>query len=157
MRFKGLLGFILLIPLSLKAQNHPLEIHGLHTGMLAREVILHSQAPVDTMIWGGEDGASIFSFKGEYLRDSGDFRIGLQGTEITQVSFIARERSVEANTKIFNKVYSELKKIYGPPIEDYHNVYRIITWASATEELKLTTADQGKFYSVTLTKRQSKR
>ncbi len=157
---KGLSGIVLLamlLPCGAQAQKHPLEIHGLHPGMLTREIILHSHGPIDTLIWGSDQDASIFSFKGVFLKDSGEFRVATQGDDITQVTYIARERTVESNMKEFNKALAALKKYYGPPLEDYHNVYRIVTWASADDELKLTTADNGKFYSAAISKRKPRR
>src|SRR3954463_11874736 len=77
----------------------PFEIHGIHPGMITREVVLHAHAPIDTMIWGGEDGASILAFKGEYLSDTGEFRVGTEGVNVSQVSFISKQRKPESNDK----------------------------------------------------------
>ena len=137
---------------SIKAQTpKPFEMHGLRPGMLTREIILYSHAPLDTLLWGGEEGATVIGFKGRYFNDTGEFRVNVKGNEIVQVSFISIQRSVEQTEKAVTHEIAEIKKIAGAPEQDYHKVYRIITWSSGHEELKLTTADRGRFYNIALT------
>jgi hypothetical protein len=134
------------------AQPDPIEMHGLRPGMLTREIILHADAKLDTTIWGGTDGHNTIEFKGNYLRDTGNFRVYVIGSQITEVLFIAKQRPMAQNTKIFNRQMTEIKKLYGAPDQDYHNKYRIVSWEIDGLKLNLTTADSGKFYSLTLSK-----
>src|SRR4051812_40732268 len=56
------------------AQLNPrFEMHGIRPGMLTREIILQSHAPLDTTLWGGADGASILQFYGSYMGDTGEY------------------------------------------------------------------------------------
>jgi hypothetical protein len=131
-------------------QTEPMLIHGLRPGMLTREIILHAQAKLDTTVWGGSDGHNTIEFKGSYLRDTGNFRVYVIGSDITQVIFISNQRPIKDNTKVYNREMGEIKKLYGPPTEDYHNKFRIVSWESGGLKLNLNTADSGKFYSVSL-------
>lgn len=127
------------------------DLHGVRPGMLTREVILNSHAPIDTMLWGGVDGASILSFKGDFLDDHGEFRVAVQGPEVSQVTFISKSRGAAENTKVLKKVIEKLRQLHGKPTQEYHNVYQIITWESPGEKFSLTTSDKGQFYSIALT------
>jgi hypothetical protein len=143
--------FLLTVSMAAAFQSqHSMEMHGIRPGMVTREIILHSQAKLDTTVWGGADGQNTIEFKGEYLRDTGQFRVYVKGPAVNQVTFIAPQRTMRDNTKIFNRQMAEIKKLYGNPEQDYHNKYRIVSWKSGGLKLNLTTADSGKFYSVTL-------
>jgi hypothetical protein len=133
-----------------RTQSHSsFDIHGLKPGMIAREIILYSHAPLDTVFWDGKEGANIFGFKGEWLGDTGEFRVALGKNEITQITFTSNPRTTGQNVKAVEGILARIKKLYGKP-EDYHNVYRIVTWKEGNEQLKLTTSDGGVFYTVTL-------
>ena len=152
MRFISVFSVLFVLLPGLGRAQKKFEIHGLKPGMITREIILYSHAPIDTMIWGGEDEASIFKFEGEYLSDSGEFRVGTDGNNVTQITFIAKRRKVEANDKAVAKALAELTKLYGPPSQDYTNVYHIIRWEWGMQQISLTTAEHGQFYTVALTK-----
>jgi hypothetical protein len=156
MRFIGLLGLLFLcFATTAHAQaSAKFEIHGLRPGMIAREIVLHSHAPIDTMLWGGEDGANILAFKGEYLNDTGEFRVGTEGVNVSQVSFISRQRKPEANEKAVQRAIAAITKLYGPLSQDYTNVYHIVQWNSGGFQLTLTTMEHGQFYSIALSKIQ---
>jgi hypothetical protein len=150
-RKKVMIVFLLLMPAVAATQSQrSMELHGLRPGMLTREIILHAQAPLDTSVWGGKNGQNTIEFKGEYLCDTGQIRVYVKGSAITQVTFIARQRATVDNMKAFNREMAEIKKLYGSSVQDYHNKYRIVSWESGGMQLNLTTADSGKFYSATL-------
>ncbi len=149
--FVAALAFLTFGPLVVHAQLHKrFDLHGVRPGMLTREVILNSHAPLDTMVWGGFDGASILSFKGDFLEDNGEFRVAVQGPEVTQVSFISKKRSAADNAKVLGKVIEKLKKLHGKPTQEYHNVYQSVAWESPGEKFTLTSSDKGQFYSIAL-------
>src|ERR1035437_1645521 len=110
--------------------------------MLTREIILYSHAPLDTTLWGGSNGQSIISFKGVCLKDSGEFRVSVEASEITQVLFVSPSRDSARTQLAYERIRTELEKLYGQP-EKYHNVYRILTWESHGQALKLSTKDGG--------------
>jgi len=143
----------ILLPVASNAQKS-FDIHGIHPGMITREVILQAHAPIDTMIWGGEEGASILAFKGEYLSDTGEFRVGTEGVNVSQVSFVSKQRKPESNDKAVQRMIVAITKLYGPPSQDYTNVYHIIQWDWAGLQLTLSTMEHGQFYSLALTKVQ---
>ena len=160
MGFQGFMGWgrrgamiaLLLAALTVQAQVHKrFDLHGIRPGMLTREIILYSHAPIDTMLWGGADGGSMLSFKGEFLDDPGEFRIGIQGPDVTQITFVSKSRSAAENAKVLKKVIEKLRKLHGKPMQEYHNVYQIITWESPGEKFSVTTSDKGQFYSIALT------
>ncbi|MDP4200592.1 MAG: hypothetical protein Q8922_09200 [Bacteroidota bacterium] len=156
MRLIGLIALSLLVTDASFAQpGKPFELHGLRPGMLTREIILYSHAPLDTILWGGGDGASIISFKGECLHDSGEFRVSVEGPEVTQLLFVSKQRDSTHAQMAFNHTSAALDKLYGTP-EKYHNVYRIMTWEGAGQQLKLSTKDGGLFYSLGLTARRTR-
>ncbi len=143
---------IMLLPLLASAQSpKPLDMHGLRPGMSTAEIFLFAHTPIDTLHWGGADGASVLAFKGIYLNDTGEFRLNVTGPDITRVSFIAKTRSADQNGAAYHRAIQKINKLLGNPAEDYHNKYRIVTWNAGAEQLVLTTADGGKFYSVALT------
>lgn len=129
----------------------PLDMHGLRPGMSTAEIFLYSHAPLDTLQWGGAENASVIAFKGIYFGDTGQFKVNVTGENITRVNFIAKERSVEQNGAAYHRAIEKITKLLGKPAQDYHNKYRIVTWNTGHEQLVLTTADGGKFYSVALT------
>jgi hypothetical protein len=143
---------ILLLPLIASAQTpKPLEMHGLHPGMSTREIFLYAHAPIDTLQWSGKETENVLAFKGIYLDDTGQFKINVTGQDIMRVTFIAKTRSVDQNGAAFHRMIEKITKLLGKPAQDYHNKYRIVTWNAGAEQLVLTTADGGKFYSVGLT------
>ena len=141
---------VMLLPFVAQAQSSSADIHGLKPGMITREIILHSHAKLDTLAWNGPDGADQYGFSGSYLNDTGNFRINTDANSIVRVSFVSETRTVPQNGAAFHRALNDLTKEYGKPYEDYHNVYRIITWNVGKEQLTLTTTDGGKFYTVTL-------
>ena len=156
MKLFGLLGFgipaLVMLPL---LQPKQMELHGLKPGMLTREIILQAHAPIDTMMWGGADGASILHFHGSIEKDSGEFRISVKGPKIEQILFVSQSRD-SARTRIaFDKMHATLTKLYGDA-EQYHNIYHIWTWEKPGQQMKLSTMDKGLFYSITLVERGNK-
>ncbi len=142
---------MLLISLTASAQSpKPLDMHGLRPGMSTAEIFLYAHAPLDTLQWGGTEAANVIAFNGIYLNDTGQFRVNTTGPDIMRVNFIAKQRSVEQNGAAYHRAIEKITKLLGKPYQDYHNKYRIITWNAGAEQLALTTADGGKFYSVAL-------
>jgi hypothetical protein len=131
----------------------PMELHGLRPGMITREIVLYSHAPLDTIHWEGSTGANTISFKGACMKDSGEFRVSVEGSNITQVQFVSPRRDSAHTRQAFERMRLGLEKLYGRP-EQYHNVYRILTWEANGEQLKLLTMDGGMFYSLGLTASQ---
>ncbi len=143
---------VLLFPLITPAQtSKQLYMHGLHPGMITREIFLYAHAPIDTLQWGGKESANVYAFKGIYLDDTGEFKINTSGQDITRITFIAKTRTVDQNGAAYHRAMEAITKLLGNPAQDYHNKYRIITWNAGPEQLVLTTSDGGKFYSVALT------
>ncbi|GEM_PF-3260086 len=140
-----------MVPTLHAQQKKPLDIHGLQPGMITREIILHSHAPLDTVLWNGEDGANIIAFRGAYLSDSGQVKVNVNQNTVTQISFVSEERTPEENDRIVQKMIASITTLLGKPSDQYHNVYRIVTWDSGSEELTLTTTDRGRLYSINLT------
>ena len=129
------------------------DIHGLKLGMITREIILHSHAPLDTLFWGGKEGASIFGFHSEWLGDTGEFRVAVDKNEITQITFTSNHHTAEQNRKAVEVIIVRIEKLFGNP-EEYHNIYRIVTWKAGSEQLRLTTSDQGVFFTTSLSASQ---
>ncbi len=144
---------LIALPAIANAQLHPrFYMHELRPGMMTREIILFAHAPLDTILWGGAEEANVIGFKGAYLNDSGEFRVAVQGPEITQITFISPQRTVEQNEKRWKGVVEKIRKMHGKPSEEYHNKYQMITWEGTGEQLRLTTSDGGRFYTMALTK-----
>ncbi len=143
---------ISVVSLTGKAQTpKPLDMHGIRPGMITPEIFLHAHAPIDTMQWRGKEEANLYAFKGMYLDDTGQFRINTNGENIVRISFIAKTRSIDQNGAAYHRAIQSITKLLGKPYQDYHNKYRIVTWNAGDEQLVLSTADGGKFYSVALT------
>lgn len=154
MRRMGLLaGMLLMAAPSIAQPAKQMELHGLRAGMLTREIILYAHAPLDTILWTGARESNIIGFKGEFLKDSGEFRVSVNGSEITQVMFLSPRRDSARTRVAFERMHVGLEKLYGQP-EKYHNIYRIFTWEAPGQQLKLTTMDGGLFYSLALTAMQ---
>ncbi len=154
MRFNNIFILIVAILLSSNASaqsTKPVEMHGIIPSMSTAEIFLHAHAPIDTLQWGGKDAASVLAFNGTYLGDTGQFRINVTGQDIKRISFIATERSIEKNGAAYHRAIEKITKLLGKPAQDYHNTYRIVTWNVGAEQLVLTTADGGTFYSIALT------
>src|ERR1035441_2776927 len=148
MRKRIIIFFLLMMSMAPAVQSqHSMEMHGLRPGMLTREIILHAQARLDTTVWGGADAQNTIEFKGEYLRDTGQLRVYVKGSDVNQVTFIARQRPIADNTKAFNREMREIEKIYGSPLQDYHNKYRIVSWESGGLQLNLKTTDTGRVFN----------
>jgi hypothetical protein len=144
-------AMILFLPLFASAQTpKPLDMHGLHPGMITREIFLYAHAPIDTLQWGGKEAANLYAFNGSYLDDTGQFKVNVTGQNITRITFIAKTRNVDQNGAAYHRAMEAINKLLGNPAQDYHNKYRIVTWNAGAEQLVLTTADGGKFYSVAL-------
>lgn len=145
MRLFGLLGFLILG----FAQPKSIDLHGLRPGMLTREIILNAHAPIDTMLWGGTNGASMLRFRGQIQKDSGEFRLSVEGSAIKQILFVSQTRDTAKTRVAFDKMHATLTKLYGPA-EEYHNTYHIWTWEKPGQQMKLSTMDRGLFYSISL-------
>ena len=150
MRFFGILGFgipaLMLLP---PVQPKQIELHGLRPGMLTREIILQAHAPIDTMMWGGGNGASMLRFRGSIEKDSGEFRLSVLGPKIQQILFVSQTRDSTKTRVAFEKMQKAFAKRYGSA-EEYHNSYHIWTWEYPGQQMKLSTMDRGLFYSITL-------
>jgi hypothetical protein len=150
MRFIGLLGFVFFGVIAVGfVQPKSIEIHGLRPGMLTREIVLNAHAQLDTMMWGGANGASMIHFRGEFLKDSGEFRVSVEGPDVKQVLFVSQQRDTTKTRLAFDKMHAALAKLYGPA-EEYHNSYHIWTWQKPGQQMKLSTMDRGQFYSIVL-------
>jgi hypothetical protein len=146
-----LILFAMFIAESASAQTpKPLDMHGLRPGMSTAEIFLYAHAPLDTLQWGGTEAANVIAFNGIYLNDTGQFRVNTTGPDIMRVNFIAKQRTVEQNGAAYHRAIEKITRLLGKPYQDYHNTYRIITWNAGAEQLVLSTADGGKFYSVAL-------
>jgi hypothetical protein len=145
MRLLGLLGLLIFGAV----QPKQIELHGLKPGMLTREIILYSHAPIDTMMWGGSNGVSILRFHGSIEKDSGEFRITVNGTKIERVLFVSRTRDSAKTRVAFEKMQKALTKRYGNA-EEYHNTYHMWTWDMPGQQLKLSTMDRGLMYTIML-------
>ena len=148
----GMLSLAVMV--NARSSPNSFDIHGLKLGMITREIILYSHAPLDTVFWGGKEGANIFGFKGEWLGDTGEIRVSVDKNKITQIIFTSNHHTAVQNAKAVKGAVVQIGKLYGSS-EDYHNVYRIVTWKAGGEQLRLTTSDGGLFYTVTLSASQS--
>lgn len=134
-----------------KAQTpKPLDMHGIHPGMITPEIFLYAHAPIDTLQWRGKEAENLYAFRGIYLDDTGQFRINTNGQNIARVTFISKTRTSDQNGAAYHQAMQNINKLLGKPAQDYHNKYRIVTWNAGAEQLVLTTTDGGKFYSVAL-------
>lgn len=142
-----------LLPGFAQAQK-PMDLHGLRPGMLTREIILQSHSKIDTMMWGGLEGASMLSFKGALDIDSGEFRISVVGPTIRQVLFISRATDTTHARLAFERIHMRLEKLFGRA-EKYVNDYHIYTWELPGQQMKLSTRDHALFYSIVLAEHET--
>lgn len=128
------------------------RISNLAPGLDARFIQNYAEgAPIDTMMWGGHDGASILRFDGKFLGYRGRYVIGLKGELIDQVAFNMIPMSKEEANAAFDKAKPLFYQSLGTPVEEYANVLRMITWRGKKLELKLQTKDDVAYFAIVLT------
>lgn len=128
------------------------RLSNLAPGLDARFIENYAQgAKIDTMIWGGEEGASILRFDGTFMGKRGRYVIGLKGRLIDQVAFNMIPMNKQEALDEFDRAKQALLNSLGTPVEEYANVLRMYTWRGKKLELKLQTKDDVAYFTVVLT------
>jgi hypothetical protein len=134
-----------------------ISMSGIRAGEPLRDLGVNVLAPIDTMLWGGDDGASLLKFDGKYLGLNGEFRIATQGTIMHQITFsVMSKDSIEA-AKVFTKLETMLQKKYGEPDDSYTNVYKMVRWMGQKQSYSLQSKDGTNYVSIVLTELASKK
>lgn len=129
----------------------------LSAGEPIRDIAVKVIAPIDTLLWGGQDGASLLKFDGNYFGQAGEFRIGTQGSFIHQITFSVRARDSNDAARLFENLDAMIEKRYGNPNEGYTNVFKVIRWKGKRQALALQTKEGTSYVSVILTELEQKR
>jgi hypothetical protein len=129
-----------------------MRLSNLAPGMDARFIESYAQgAQIDTMMWGGEEGASILRFDGKFMGYRGRYVIGLKGRLIDQVAFNMIPMSKDEATGAFAQAETAYRQSLGTPFETYANVLRTITWQSKAQKFVLQTKDDIAYFAAVLT------
>lgn len=129
----------------------------LTAGEPLRDLAVKVVVPIDTLLWGGEDGASLFKFNGKYFGQPGEFRLATQGTLIHQITFSVQSRDSNDAARLFENLDALLEKKYGHPNEGYTNVFRMIRWKGKRQVLALQTKEGTNYVSVILTELEQRK
>jgi hypothetical protein len=101
---------------SLFAQSRPnvdtLSITGIRTSASTASLTLSS---FDTMFWNAALGVGMLQKKGMLYGHSGEFRVGVGNSAVTQVSFSIGAKNKDDAAKIYNDVIGQLHNQYGDP------------------------------------------
>ncbi len=128
------------------------RVSNLTPGMEAKVIQSYAEgAPIDTMMWGGRDGASILRFDGKFLGYRGRYVIGLKGDLIDQVAFNMIPMSKEEADAAFAKAKPLYYQALGTPVEESMTPMRMIVWRGKKLELKLQTKDDVAYFAIVLT------
>jgi hypothetical protein len=128
------------------------RLSNLAPGLEARFIESYANGEkIDTMMWGGHEGASILRFDGKFMGYRGRYIIGLKGDLIDQVSFNMIPMSKEEANEAYAKAKPALLAALGTPVEEYANVLRMATWRGKKQELKLQTKDDVAYMAIVLT------
>jgi hypothetical protein len=121
-----------------------ISMSGIRAGEPLRDLGVNVLAPIDTMLWGGDDGASLLKFDGKYLGLNGEFRIATQGTIMHQITFSVMSKD-------------SIEKKYGEPDDSYTNVYKMVRWMGQKQSYSLQSKDGTNYVSIVLTELASKK
>lgn len=143
---------------TIRAQGHvaidTVHLGGLDLNTRAADIGVFAGCRIDTMLWGGEAGASMFGFKWSYLGEPGEVRVATENGLVSQLTFVAATKdSVQAASR-YRKLSAKMEKQYGDPDEEYANRYRFETWHGKRAQLSVKTMDGANYLTVTLSAKQ---
>lgn len=127
-----------------------ISVAKIQPGDALRDVVVRVDEKIDTMIWGGKEGASILKFTKPYYGFPGEFRIATDGPYVSQLTFTTTFKSAEETKKAFEKLSDIFTKAYGPSTDQYKNVYNQIKWRGAKQSIAIQNQDGNNYVSVVL-------
>jgi hypothetical protein len=115
-KFPAIFLVLILASASGFAQSRPnvdtLSILGVRAAASSTPVTLSS---FDTMFWNATLGVGMLQKKGTLYGHSGEFRVGVGNSTVTQVSFSIGAKNKDDAAKIYTDVIGQLHNQYGDP------------------------------------------
>jgi len=153
--FLILISFVLYNSQAVAQQNVTVDIDTitlikLQPGMPMRDLKVRVDEKIDTVIWGGPQGAGMLKFTKSFMGFPGEFRVATENGYLTQITFNTSLKNQEEVKEATKKIAAAFEKTYGPPDERYNNVYQSTKWRGSYLSLAIQSMDNSNYVSVVL-------